>query len=103
MQMVGERDGVRLRPLIDAFDPSDKPILEALSQELEGQTQRQKNPHPKGSLAFPTWVCARLGGWTGYYGKPGPIVILRGWTDFQSIKLGAFLAKKAETRENQLV
>ncbi len=34
------------------------------------------------------WVFARLGGWTGYYGKPGPIVMLRGLTEFQSIKHG---------------
>ncbi len=28
-----------------------------------------------GSLAHAAWVCARLGGWTGYYGKPGPVVM----------------------------
>ncbi|MGL4962523.1 MAG: hypothetical protein ACRC67_14925, partial [Inquilinus sp.] len=46
-------------------------LLEACCAQLEGKTQRQKNPHPKGSLAYAAWVCARLGGWTGYYGKPG--------------------------------
>ena len=101
MQMVTERDGTRLRPLTDAFDPPDQPLLEALSADLEGKTQRQKNPHPKGSLAFATWVCARLAGWTGYYGKPGPIVILKGWTDFQSIKHGAYLAQKTDPTETQ--
>ena len=55
----------------------DQPLLEALSLRLEGATERQKNPHPKGSLSFATWVIARLGGWTGYYGKPGPKVISR--------------------------
>ena len=94
MQMVAERDGgVRLRPLTDAFDVDDQPLLEALNTNLEGLTDRQKNPYPKGSLAFATWVCARLGGWTGYYGKPGPIVILSGWTEFRSIKHGTHLAK----------
>ena len=103
MQMTAERDGGSdgraLRPLTDAFDPEDRPLLEAISRDLEGRTERQKNPHPKGSLAFATWVCARLGGWTGYYGKPGPIVILSGWTEFQSLKQGAHLAlhiKKAD-------
>ena len=103
MQMVGARDGAgaagpggapALRPLTDAFDPEDGPILAALSAELEGRTARQKNPHPPGSLAFAAWVCARLGGWTGYYGKPGPIVILNGWLDFQSIKRGSQLAQQ---------
>ena len=33
----------------------------------------------------------RLGGWTGYYGKPGPKVMRRGLDDFQRIKFGATL------------
>jgi hypothetical protein len=53
-----------------------------------GKTQKQKNPHPLGTLAYAAWVFARLGGWTGYYGKPGPIVILRGLTEFHAIKQG---------------
>ncbi len=91
MQMATERDGSLLRPMRDTFDTEDRPLLEALSRDLEGATERQRNPHPPGSLAFAAWVCARLGGWTGYYGKPGPIVILRGWTEFQALKYGAAL------------
>lgn len=82
MQMTAERDGPRdglsLRPITDAFDPGDRPLLEALSRDLEGRTERQKNPHPEGSLAFASWVCARLGG----------------WTEFQSLKHGASLAQR---------
>ncbi|HEX8664425.1 MAG TPA: hypothetical protein VF744_10450, partial [Beijerinckiaceae bacterium] len=52
---------------------------------------RQRNPHPTGSLAYAAWVCARLGGWTGYYGKPGPVVMLHGWLAFQAAKRGAAL------------
>lgn len=88
MQLVAERDGTLQRPLGDAFDPDDQPVLEALSHSLEGKTEKQKNPHPNGSLAFAAWVFARLGGWTGYYGKPGPIVMLRGLTRFHAIKHG---------------
>lgn len=103
MQMTAERDGGpggrALRPLTDAFDPGDRPLLEAIGRALEGRTERQKNPHPKGGLAFATWVCARLGGWTGYYGKPGPIVILREWTEFQSLKHGAHLARHIENAD----
>ena len=57
----------------------------------KARPQRQKNPHPKGSLAYAAWVCARLGGWTGYYGKPGPIVMLEGWLEFQAMKRGVSL------------
>ena len=83
LQMVRERDGTAGRPLHDAFDPEDQAALEAICQTLEGKTEKQKNPHPKGSLAYASWVCARLGGWTGYYGKPGPIVMIQG---LQSLK-----------------
>lgn len=90
-QLVHARDGAAdlapLRPLTDAFEPGDQALLEALCTSIEGKTARQKNPHPKGSLAYAAWVCARLGGWTGYYGKPGPVVMLLGWKQFQAAKL----------------
>ena len=87
-QMVHARDGGPgpLRPCTDAFEPEDIPLLEAFCAKLEGKTERQKNPHPKASLAYAAWVCARLGGWTGYYGKPGPIVMLNGWLEIQAAK-----------------
>jgi len=94
-QLVHARDGDQgpapLRPLTDAFEPEDQPLLEAFCAKLEGNTQRQKNPHPKASLAYAAWVCARLGGWTGYYGKPGPMVMLEGWLYFHAAKHGAAL------------
>jgi hypothetical protein len=66
VQLVRERDGAARRPLEDVFDPTDQSPLEAVCATLEGKTERQKNPHPRGSLAYAAWVCARLGGWTGY-------------------------------------
>lgn len=94
-QLVHSRDGTQgpgpLRPVTDAFQTDDQPLLEAFCARLEGKTARQKNPHPKASLAYAAWVCARLGGWTGYYGKPGPVVMLRGWLHFQTAKQGADL------------
>jgi hypothetical protein len=91
MQLVKARDDTTGQRLADAFEPADQPILEAVSAQLEGKTSKQKNPHPSGSLAFAAWVIARLGGWTGYYGKPGPKVMRRGLDDFQRIKYGATL------------
>jgi hypothetical protein len=91
MQLVKARDGTTDQVLADAFDSADQPILEALSAQLEGKTARQKNPHPKASLAFAGWVIGRLGGWTGYYGKPGPRVMRQGLDDFQRIKFGTTL------------
>ena len=91
MQLVKSRDGATGQNLADAFEAADQPILEAISMQLEGKTARQKNPHPKGSLAFAAWVIGRLGGWTGYYGKPGPQVMRRGLEDYQRIKFGTTL------------
>lgn len=96
-QLVHARDGAleqgSLRPLTDAFEPEDQPLLDAFNAKLEGKTQKQKNPHPKGSLAYAAWVCARLGGWNCYYGKPGPITMLNGWREFQSAKHGVALLR----------
>lgn len=91
IQLVKARDGTTDERLADAFEPADRPIIEALSTQLEGKTTRQKNPHPKGSLAFASWVIGRLGGWTGYYGKPGPRIMRQGLDDFQRIKRGTAL------------
>jgi hypothetical protein len=94
-QLVHARDPVpdiAPRPITDVFMPGDIALVEACCANVEGKTERQKNPHPRGSLAYGSWVCARLGGWTGYYGKPGPIVMLRGWQSLQDVKLGWTLA-----------
>ena len=76
--MLHDRDGQANRPMSDVFAPEDQPLIESIGKTLEGKTERQKNPHPSGSLAHATWICARLGGWTGYGRKPGPIVLGRG-------------------------
>ena len=93
LALVQDRDGQGQRPLADVFQADEQAALEAVSARLEGKTAKQKNPHPPGSLAFAAWVCARLGGWTGYYGKPGPVVMLRGLYEFRAIQHGWTLAQ----------
>lgn len=87
-QLVHARDGGSGPPrtCTDVFQSADLPLLDAWCTRLEGKTERQKNPHPKASLAWAAWICARLGGWTGYYGKPGPVVMLNGWLEIQAAK-----------------
>ena len=60
---------------------------------MEGRTQKLKNPYPVDSLAFATWVIARLGGWSGYRSRkpPGPITIINGLTKFHNIMEGVYL------------
>jgi hypothetical protein len=94
MQLVRARDGTTKEKLAEAFEIEDRPVFEALSVQLEGATDRQKNPHPKGTLAFAAWVVARLGGWTAYYGKPGPKVMRIGIEAFRRIKYGTTLRLK---------
>jgi Transposase DDE domain len=87
-QMLHDRDGQAHRPMSDVFAPADQPLIASIGTSLEGTTARQKNPHPSGSLAHAGWICARLGGWTGYGGKPGPIVLVRGLVRLQAMLEG---------------
>jgi Transposase DDE domain len=88
LQMVRARDGTSGRRLEDVFDPADQPALEAVCASLEGKTAPQQNPHANGSLAYAAWVCARLGGWTGYYRPAGPVVTLQGFLRFKAMHHG---------------
>jgi hypothetical protein len=92
LSLVRDRDGAAGRPATDVFAAEDQPIIAAISASLEGNTARQRNPHAPGSLAHLSWVCSRLGGWTGYYGKPAPVVMLRGMLRLQAMIDGFRLA-----------
>jgi Transposase DDE domain len=90
MQLVHARDGRSGQSAELIFSPPEIAALEALVPELEGKTQAQKNPHPKLSLAWATWVIAKLGGWDGYAKSkpPGPITLRHGLEHFRSIARG---------------
>jgi hypothetical protein len=93
MQLVQSRDGLNERKLEDVFQQKDFNLLEKLNTKLEGKTEKQKNPHQKNSLAWGSWIIARLGGWMGYSCErpPGPITMKRGLEFFQKIKIGWLL------------
>jgi hypothetical protein len=92
MQLVHARSGTTGQKLSDAMDGAVEPLVEALTQKLEGKTAKLKNPHPKGTLARLSWVVGRLGGWDGYEGggyKPaGPITMAHGLARFDAIRQG---------------
>lgn len=95
MQLVQARDGENDRKINDVFQEDEIEILKNLSKNLEGKTEKQRNPHKEMSLAWGSWVIARLGGWMGYKCErpPGPITMKRGLDYFQKIKVGWLLLK----------
>ena len=94
MQLVQARDGNN-RKINDVFQNEDIEILKNMNTKLEGKTEKQKNPHKEKSLAWGSWIIARLGGWMGYSCErpPGPITMKRGLEYFQKIKVGWMLLK----------
>ena len=93
MQMVHARDGRSEQDAAIAFTAAEIETAKALVPTLEGATALQKNPHPTASLAWITWVVAKLGGWDGYPKSkpPGPITLRHGLQRFQSIAQGWIL------------
>ncbi len=77
IQLVDARDGSQ-RPATDVIEPDEIAAAAAISTTLEGKTERQKNPHARASLAWLSWIAARLGGWNCYYKPPGPKTMARG-------------------------
>lgn len=95
IQLVDARDGGP-RPATDVIDANFAVALERLSKKLEGKTLRQKNPHPIGSLAFVSWIAARLGGWNCYYKPPGPKTMRDGWNRLAATLDGYALATQQQ-------
>jgi hypothetical protein len=73
-----------------AFTSSEIQTLEKFRPRLEGSTPAQKNPHHLSSLAWASWVIAKLGGWDGYRSSrpPGPITLRNGLQQFNAIAYG---------------
>ena len=95
IQLVDARDGSP-RPAADVIDETFAIALQRLSKKLEGKTQKQKNPHAPGSLAFVAWIVARLGGWNCYYKPPGPKTMREGWNQLAARLEGYALAIQCE-------
>jgi len=90
MQLTLARDAGVLRPATDTFTAAEIEVLDQVGPRLEGRTEKQKNPHPRHSLAWAAWIIARLGGWKGYASerKPGPITFHRGLQIFGHMYAG---------------
>lgn len=74
-------------PATAFFGEAELECMEAILPDLEGTTQKQKNPYPSRTAAWAVWIVARLGHWHGS-GKPGLIIITRGLERFDGIFFG---------------
>lgn len=93
LQMIQERDNPDL-PASVAFSHQQQQCLSTSAPNLEGKTQLQQNPYPPQTLAWATWIIARLGGWSGYSSQkpPGITTLTRGLEQFESTFFGWKLA-----------
>jgi Transposase DDE domain len=95
IQLVDARDG-STRPASDVADDDLLLAAEVIGPTLEGKTLKQQNPHPKRSLAWLSWIAARLGGWNCYYKPPGPKIMRAGWTKLNAMVDGYLLARATQ-------
>ena len=71
-------------------------LLKRLSEDYEGNTEKQKNPHKEKTIAWAAWTIARLGGWKGYARESPPENKTFKWglDRFDGIYEGYIIAKK---------
>lgn len=95
IQLVRAREGKTNQEAESVFTTEEVEFIEQLSPILEGKTEKLKNPHPKGSLAFAAWVVARMAGWSGYQKQrpPGPIDFLTGLKNLNQQYKGYMIGK----------
>ena len=98
IQLTDARDGSR-RPATDVVDGALIAPIAAIGKTLEGNTARQKNHHPEGSLAWLAWITARLGGWNCYYKPPGPKTMATGWKQLAARLEGYLMAQDVMTSQ----
>jgi hypothetical protein len=95
IQLVDARGGGP-RPASEVADEAVLEAAQAIAPTLEGKTQRQKNPHSPRSLAWLSWIVARLGGWNCYYKLPGPKTMRAGWDKLAAMVAGYHIAMAAK-------
>lgn len=95
MQLIRARDGTTEQPMTIAFNSEEKACMILVNKQLEGNTEKLKNPYLFDTLAYASWVIARLAGWSGYKSQrpAGPIDFLTGLQRFHEMFHGYMLAK----------
>ena len=94
MQLKAARSKESKMKLKAVFSTVEIKCMEKLNIDLEGKTDKQKNPFNKNSLSWGSWIIARLGGWKGYSSQrpAGTITFKRGLERYEEIFLGYKIA-----------
>ena len=92
---LGDARDTSTRPAKDVIDEALIASVALIGKDLEGKTKRQQNPHRRGSLAWLSWITARLGGWNCYFKPPGPKTMAIGWNQLSAQVSGVIIAQKA--------
>lgn len=82
------------------FTNEEQEFLEHQITQLEGKTEKQKNPYKTKDLKRYVWAIARLGGWKGYESKrhPGITTLWIGLKYFKAAMQGWEIFKNVSTR-----
>lgn len=82
------------------FSQEEIECLEIQIKQLEGKTEKLKNPYIRSDLKRYIWAIARLGGWKGYLSerKPGITTFWIGLQKFTAIMQGWILFRDVSTR-----
>lgn len=93
LQLIEGREDVTQSATV-VFSNAQQHCLTELAPTLNGRTPKQQNPFPPLTLAWATWLIARLGGWSGYHSQrtPGIVTLFQGLRQFDSLFLGWSLA-----------
>lgn len=83
------------RPATVVFSQAQQRCLAQLSFRLNGRTRKQQNPFLPKTLAWATWLIARLGGWSGYASQrpPGIGTLFKGLKLFEALFEGWEIAQ----------
>lgn len=87
-------------PAESCFSKEEQQFLERQIPQLEGKTQKQKNPYTQKDLKRYAWAIARLGGWKGYESRkyPGITTLWTGLKYFKAAFQGWSLHRNVSTR-----
>lgn len=96
LQMMLAYEDDQEQPIDEVFDKEQQQCLQMMNAQLEGETDKLKNPAKPNTLKWATWIIARLGGWKGYASqrKPGPVVLQKGLARFYHVYEGWVMHQK---------